>query len=261
MGESCAVGYGQSAYVRSPTIPYPGAKGRLAPTLVSFMPDSGRAYVEPFAGRGNVFWAAASNLSFESWVVNDIATAPFFEALRARGSRVKVPLRTREEYQRQKERFQAGSPKAILLEPYLTFSGGGYSKGGFGGNRSAKAESYSLTLRRCNAILWKTGASITSLDWSELGIDKLGADDFVFLDPPYYGADVRAYSSAHFDYDGMVSTLCQAKCKWLLTEYNQPFYVKKLGKPFFEREVQLAVDRLGTRLGTRLRVECCWRNY
>lgn len=243
--------------IKSPKISYPGAKGRMAATLVSFMPSHGRTYVEPFVGRGNVFWAAALNCDFERWVINDIQTAQFFTALHERGARIKVPERTREEFYRQKRRFQEGSPRAILLEPYLTFSGGGYAKGGFGGNRSANADSYTNTLRQCSEILRDTAAIVTSQDWAEMGLDRLGVDDFVFLDPPYYGADVRAYSSQRFDYEGLVEALRRAKYRWLLTEYRQSFYVDKLGEPFYEREVQLACDRRGT----KSRVECCWKNY
>jgi site-specific DNA-adenine methylase len=247
----------RSTYVRSPTIPYPGAKGRMAPTLVSFMPREGRSYVEPFVGRGNVFWAAALNLDFQSWGINDIATAPFFKALRKSGAKIRVPQRTREEFVRQRCRFRSGDSRAILLEPYLTFSGGGYEKGGFGGARSATADNFEITLRRCTEILQKTSAKVTNVDWTDLNLDELGSDDFVFFDPPYYGADVRAYSSTRFDYEGFVSALSRAKYRWLLTEYRQPFYVQKLGAPFFEREMQLACDRIGT----RSRVECCWKNY
>jgi site-specific DNA-adenine methylase len=244
-------------YTKSPTIPYPGAKGRLAKTLVSFMPTKGRTYVEPFAGRGNVFFAAALNCIFNRWVINDIATAPFFKALASFGDRVVVPNRSRSEFGRMKQQYERGDPVAVLLEPYLTFSGGGYTKGGFGGMRSAGREGYTRTLRTCSSIMRQTAATVSDLNWTALKLNVLGADDFVFLDPPYYGADVRAYSSRHFDYDGLVSTLAGMKSKWLLTEYKQPFYLKALGKPFFEREVQLACDRLGT----RSRIECCWKNY
>jgi hypothetical protein len=83
--------------------------------------------VEPFAGRGNVFWAAASSqLGFQQWALNDIRTAPFFETVRDIGDTVEVPEKSCVEYSRQREAFRRGDPKAILLEPYFTFSGDGY---------------------------------------------------------------------------------------------------------------------------------------
>jgi site-specific DNA-adenine methylase len=231
----------------------------MAPKLVSFMPAGGKTYVEPFAGRGNVFFAAALNRKFHRWRLNDVATAPFFEALRDCGAEIRVPERTREEFYKQKRCFEEGDPQAVLLEPFLTFSGGGYKKGGFGGARGATAESYAETLRRCSRLLRRTAARISAADWKALKLQTLTEDDFVFLDPPYYGADVRAYSSGQFDYEGLVGLLQHARFRWLLTEYRQPFYVKKLGEPFYQREVQLACTKLGK--VTRTRIECCWRNY
>jgi len=241
---------------KTPKIPYPGAKGRLAPTLVSLMPEKGGHYVEPFAGRGNVFWEAASTpLNFTDWWLNDISTAGFFRALQE--CRIKVPERTREEYQKQKTLFAKGNLKAILLEPYLTFSGGGYLKAGFGGKRSATRESYANTLQVCRSLMDDCSPKITSQDWQTMGLDQLTPDDFVFFDPPYFGSDVRAYSSRDFDYPAFVAELKRAKYKWMLSEYRQPFYTKALGQPVFEKEVQLACDRKGT----FKRVECVWRNF
>jgi site-specific DNA-adenine methylase len=220
------------------------------------MPTHGRVYVEPFAGRGNVFFAAAPVLKFEKWVVNDIATAPFFRAIIEKGASVQVPMRTRCEYLRQKRLFQRGNPRAVLLEPYLTFSGGGYNKGGFGGKRSANAVGYTRTLRRCAEILSASRAKIMATDWKNLGLDSLTDSDFVFLDPPYYGADVRAYSN-EFDFFGMIDVLSKARFRWMLTEYRQEFYINAFGQPCYTKPVQLACDGRGL----RRRVECVWKNF
>jgi len=57
-----------------PKIPYPGGKTRLARRIISFLPREGRTYLEPFAGRGNLFWAAVElGLRYERWWLNDIA--------------------------------------------------------------------------------------------------------------------------------------------------------------------------------------------
>jgi len=243
---------------RPPRIDYPGAKGKLAPVLVSMMPSQGHAYVEPFVGRGNVFFAAASVLKFEKWMINDIATAPFFNAILEKGKHIRVPERTRLEYLKQKQLFQQGDPRAVLLEPYLTYSGGGYKKGGFGNKRGVSALEYTKRLCRCAEILFTSKARITDVDWKELALERLTPSDFVFLDPPYYGADVRAYSSKGFDFFGMVEVLSKAKFKWMLTEYEQEFYLKAFGKPCYTETVQLACD--GGR-GRRRRTECVWKNF
>jgi len=243
--------------LKGPTIPYPGAKARMAPTLVSLMPTSGRMYMEPFVGRGNVFWTAALNLSFKDWHLNDIATAPFFLAVRDHGTSISVPDRTREEYQHQKLAFLAeGRPEAGLLEPYLTFNGGGYRRAGYGSSHGPTPSGYMGALQRCHAIMRMTQAKVTALDWHKLQLGRLRHDDFVFLDPPYFGADVRAYTN-DFDFDGLVAVLCRAKFRWMLTEYRQPFYVKAFGEPTLQKPVQLACDGIGT----RRRTECVWTNF
>jgi len=243
---------------RFPTIPYPGGKGRLAPTLVSFMPPKGRLYLEPFVGRGNVFWAAASSrLGFEKWALNDIRTAPFFEAVRDIGDTIEVPLRSREEYYRQWAAFRQRDPAAILLEPYLTFGGGGYGKGGFGGKKSANAPGYTRTMRTCHALMRSTNAQVTGLDWESLDWASLGEEDFVFFDPPYIGGDVRAYKS-DIDYVQLVELLKGARFRWMLIEYGSDIYLRELGPPRWTKEVQLIA--LQARRGGR-RTECLWTSY
>jgi site-specific DNA-adenine methylase len=227
----------------------------MAPALVKMMPRHGRRYVEPFVGRGNVFFAAAE-LDFEKWHINDFSTASFFETLISTGGNIEVPGRTEDAYRRLKLLFESGDAQSILLEPYITFSGGGYKNGGFGGKRSASASGYKNTLLRCAKILFDTRPKITSLDWKDLGLSKLGGNDFVFFDPPYFGADVRAYSNK-FDHAGMVRLLKKAKFKWMLTEYEQDFYLDAFGEPCYRQGVQLACDGRGN----RNREECIWINY
>jgi site-specific DNA-adenine methylase len=239
------------------TIAYPGAKGRLAPSLVEKMPASGRIYLEPFAGRGNVFFSAAPVLQYEQWWLNDISTAPFFTALARIGDRVKIPPRTREEYKRQKRLFfSKRNMRSLLLEPYLTFSGGGYMRGGFGSQHGPTSKGYTQTLRACSKLLTDCRVKVTDLDWKQLQLEMLDNRDFVFFDPPYWGADVRAYSN-NFDFETLVETLKNACFKWILTERAQNLYLKTFGKPFYMVPVQLACDGRGTRRS----VECAWKNY
>ena len=243
--------------MRAPTIPYPGAKGRLAPLLVSFMPVCGDLYFEPFAGRGNVFFAAAPKLHYQNWWLNDTSTAGFFDALKLRGDRVRVPPRTRPEYFRQKRLFeQRRSQRASLLEPYFTFSGGGYRKGGFGSQNGPSAEGYARTLKRCALLLRAHAVKVTGQDWQAIDFSGLGPDAFVFFDPPYFGADVRAYSNK-VDIDALVKLMLKARFTWMLTEYHNDFYVKAFGNPFYTAPVQLACDGRGD----RKRVECVWKNF
>jgi len=123
------------------TIPYPGGKGRLSRTIVSFLPKRGRTFVDAFAGKGNIFWQAVSQgLKYREWWLNDTATSRFFHAIKHAGHKLKVPTRSRTEYERQREASISGDLTAILLEPYLSFSGDGYfaagCKGGTGRDKN-----------------------------------------------------------------------------------------------------------------------------
>jgi site-specific DNA-adenine methylase len=244
-----------------PAISYPGGKARLARTLVSLMPRQGRSYVEPFAGRGNVFWAAASSqLGFRQWALNDIRTVPFFEAVRDIGDTVEVPEKSCVEYSRQREAFRRSDPKAILLEPYFTFSGDGYGRG-LQGKNGPTAAGYTRTLRACHRLLHTTKAIITGCDWTEFDWSSLTHDDFVFIDPPYLGGDVRSYKENDLDHEDLVRLLKAAKFKWMLTEYAHELYFRELGQPFFIKDMQLNAPNFRVTRGKERRLECVWKNY
>jgi site-specific DNA-methyltransferase (adenine-specific) len=246
------------------TIPYPGGKGRLAGTIVSFLPDRGRTFVEPFVGKGNIFWAAASRgLKYRDWWLNDIATSRFFHAIKHAGHKLKVPTRSRTEYERQREASKSGDLAAILLEPYLSFSGGGYyaagCKGGDGRSKKyggVSAEGYENTIHLCHELMRKTQPRVTSQDWHKMGLESLTEEDVVFLDPPYPDSNVRSYTEDTVDYDALVDTLIRAKFRWMLCGYLHPLLCR-LGEPFWAKDVKLLCVR-GEEEG---RTECLWSNF
>lgn len=244
------------------TIPYPGGKGRLARFIISQLPKEGRAYVEPFVGRGNLFWAAiGAELKYDRWWLNDTATIPFFRAIKQEGHRLNVPIRCRAEFERQRRAFLSGDSTAILLEPYLTFSGGGYFGAGCKGsdgmsNNGVSLAGYEKTLRKCHGILHATKPKLSSLDWQEMCLENLGPEDTVVLDPPYPNGNVRSYSEATVDYEALVDLLLRAKFRWILCGYPHPVLCR-LGKPFWARDVNL----LCIRGKQEPRTECLWRNF
>lgn len=238
-------------------IVYPGSKGRLAKTIVPYLPKTGNTYIEPFAGRASVFWLAATQLNYQRWWLNDLRTAPFFCAIQSIGGTVEVPPRTGEEYQRQWDAYKRGDEKAVILEPYLTFSGSGHGRGGFGGKRTASQSSYQRIIRECHRIMRVTAPQITSLDWADT-VKNLDPDDTAFLDPPYLNGDVRAYRKQDIDHHQLVRVLLKAKFRWMLSGYEHPVYAA-LEKPFYREEVQLCIancDRVRQR-----RRECLWKNF
>lgn len=250
---------------QSPTIAYPGGKGRLAQEIVAFLPKHGRTYVEPFVGRGNIYWSAVSaGLKYEKWWLNDIATIPFFHAIKEIGHVIEVPEHNREEYDRQREASKRGDPMAVLLEPLLTFGGGGYRCSGFRGTHRGGVSSpaYQRTLRECNRIMHKTRPRLSSLDWREMKLKDLGPEDTVLIDAPYPSTDVRSFSDATVDYVELVDTLLSARFRWLVCGYVHPA-LHRLGDPFWAKEVRFLyfTDREERKFGEERRIECLWRNY
>lgn len=246
-------------------IPYPGGKARLAKQIISFLPRRGRVFA--FTGRGNLFWAAVeAGLQYEEWWLNDIATAPFFEAIKTHGHKVKVPPRSREEFEKQREAFKSGDPVATLLAPHLAYSGGLYESGVKGGSGcgdddgGVTSTGYQQTIRECHRILHSTKAKITALDWTQLGLDTLTPDDVLICDPPYAFplGRVKAYSDATVDYEQLVDVLLRARFKWVLCGYPHPL-LHRLGAPLWAKNMQLLCVRI--KAGQEERNECVWTNF
>ena len=253
-----------SGSIKHPSIPYPGGKARMAKQIVAVFPQQGRIFVDAFAGHGNVFWAAAETLNYKEWWINDLFTAPLFEAIKSIGNTIEIPPRSKEEYYKQWDLHKHGDFGAIILQPYLTFGGGGYGSAGPGGKKSAGAAGYTKTMRRCHEILHRTDARITGLDYLKLGLENLTPDDSVYFDPPYKEADVRAYAPGDLNHIEMVDLMKRMKAKWVLSEFYDPLYIEAFGEPFFQREIQLNSTNFAKEDGDKgkaRRVECMWKNF
>lgn len=245
-----------------PGFSYPGGKVRIRKSIVRYMPSSGRTYVEPFAGRAAPFWLAAATLQFSHWHLNDLRTAAFFYAIISHGGTLEVPEHTREQFERQRIARHSGDPTAILLEPYLSYSGAGYAASYRSANGSPLRHHYQNTLRRAHQILVQAETTITSHDWKQ-SVADLSADDFAYIDPPYAAAKVHGYRSNDIDHKEMVAILKNASFRWLLSEYYQPMYVEAFGEPIWRKDVQLCSTnfRNNSDHGRARRVECLWRNF
>jgi site-specific DNA-adenine methylase len=224
----------------------------MAKLLVSLMPTTGRRYVEPFVGRANVYWTAATELDFHEWHLNDIRTIPWLTAIRDHGHDLRVPRMTRAEYLKRWADSKQGCPYAAMLSPYLTFSGSGYGAGGYKGNRkiALTASGFQQSIRMAQNIMRATSPTLTALDYKEV-LQDLGEEDLCYIDPPYIDAEVgKAYTPGDLDYREMVDILVKARFRWMLSEYDHPIYREALGAPIIKQETE-------TRHG-KTRYECVW---
>lgn len=172
------------------------------------------------------------------------------------GDSVDVPPRVEDEYYRQWKLAREGDERAIILEPYLTFGGGGYGRGGFGGTKGASQFGYEKTIRECHRLLYKTTPRITALHWRDMRLERLTEGDVVYLDPPYPDADVRSYTDGTADHEALVDSLLNAKFRWILSGYLHPV-LHRLGNPFWAKEVKL----LSIQGEQEPRTECLWSNF
>jgi site-specific DNA-adenine methylase len=243
-----------------PGFAYPGGKKRIRNSIVHLMPTSGGIYAEPFAGRGNVFWLAATRLQFSNWLLNDIRTSEFFRALLSHGNTIEVPEHTREEFERNKALSKSGDRASILLAPYLTYNGAGYEASYRSAKGSPTRAGYERNLRSAHRILTQTQLTITAHDWKNVH-SELGEGDFALYDPPYIRASVHGYSAEDIDHSELIRALKEAPYRWILCEYLHESYIEAFGPPFWRKDVQLCSTNFRNDGGKQKRVECLWRNY
>jgi site-specific DNA-adenine methylase len=242
---------------------YPGGKKTLAHHLIKLLPTDGNTFAEIFAGRGNLFFRVQAALNYDSFLINDIRTAPFFNALRDFAHTIRVPYRTAEvyglsyksEFQRLKDLPQ-DDPEKIILEPFLSFSGAGYRAGIKTGRGCGSSAGYKKTLLAAQEILRRTNPTVTSLQWHD-AISMLGTDDVAYVDPPYRDCRVYGYSDSDLDHDQLIRVLKTARFRWMLSEYRHPSYFQAFGEPLWSKQIN------GTQYGPGKiqRTECGWRNY
>jgi site-specific DNA-adenine methylase len=259
-----------------PCFAYPGGKCKIREHILRLLPPRGQRYVEPFAGRANVFWAVATKLEYQEFWLNDLLTFPFLDGLKISSLYAIPDWKDPTVFERMRERnrrkvladgrkFPERYPPAPLLESYLTFNGGTYEDAS---RRSEKGKGKTQTgfdrdVRNAYAIINKTRPHLTRLDYTVV-LAECGSEDVVFLDPPYYeNCDVRGYKDDMLNHHQMIDLLLNARFRWVLSEYPDEIYVRAFGKPLIELDCQKIIKANARGRGKKSdrAPECLWRNF
>lgn len=241
--------------VDAPSFAYRGGKARLRTFIVRFLPLHGKIYVEPFAGRGNVFFLIKQIGNFEKWHLNDLQTMYFFEAIK-RYDGQPLPEITKEIAKSAK--LSGLSDPHIWLEPLIYWAGGIAMKSSATGSRGHDLIQYSKTLLQAKRDLQQV--EMTSNDALKV-IEQYfqNPEAVLYIDPPYLNSNVGSYHEDQLDRDKLISLLKLAKCKWVLSEYRCNDLISAFGEP---DGVLKNVFVAPTPSGNTKRVsECVWRNF
>lgn len=286
---------------RIPRFAYQGGKGKLATRIIPLLPPSGKRFVEPFAGRGNVYFRVAQRLDYKEFWLNDPYMFRFFEALQhsmddgiewvlpdrsqVDGEFYKL-LRQKAEEHVKKEKPEWGAsydrifrsealpngtkawvleqyPPLFVIECFLSRDGGTYKKGMKkpGDRKSVSKEGFMESVRLACKVMNRTKPRVTYYDWKDVLLE-LGPDDVVYFDPPYKDADV-SYPDT-LDHSELVAAVLKtwSGFKWVLSEYDHEIY-RPLTEKFGEPlRIRVPKDMGYIRGGKREdAVECLWKNF
>jgi site-specific DNA-adenine methylase len=283
-----------------PRFAYQGGKGKLAKHIIRLLPCSGKRLIEPFAGRGNVYFHVAQRLDYAEFWLNDPYMCRFFVALMHSmedamewmlPERQNVDnefyklLKRRAEESIKKEKSGLGIsydrkyrpavlsdgskvwaveqyPPLFVIECFLSYSGGTYESGMKGpSQKNISNKGFMRSVSLAHEIMQRTKPRLTNCDYKDVLVE-CGPDDVVYLDPPYIKRRVSAYSASTLNHAEMVEMLSRARFKWVLSEYEDEIY-KPLTAKFGEpKRIKVRKDMGKVRGGKREdAVECIWRNF
>jgi site-specific DNA-adenine methylase len=225
------------------------------------MPKEGNTYLEPFAGRANMFLLAKQNLKFNSWILNDKFTFEFLEQLQSIQNFDFIPeTMTWDLFLTFKNKWEADrvDSQALIIEPGIAQLGH-YRSGWMGKyvrTRPWNKTQYIERITTSQQLL--KDVFLTKRSWEELKCDSYGEDDFIYFDPPYLDTEHRYYKD--IDHKQFVEMLKSLKCRWLLSHTYHPLYVENLGEPLVTRRRKARGKCLGKVKGQEF-LECLWSNY
>lgn len=221
--------------MRVPSFSIMGGKAKLRSKLIPHFPHSGRRYIEPFYGGGNVFFLAKQELNYRAWILND-RYSKLMSGIKMVDVDYLPEIVDKALFLELKSRFKLGDALATVLEPRITFGGKGYNSG-FAGNRKTGSKSdsdysqknYRKTLIRAKELL-EGRVFLYNWDWWEFiqSIPNLNEQDFMFIDPPYFGTKAHYPNIDHELLCSTLSSLSDKGIRWALSGYDNELYQEKL---------------------------------
>lgn len=210
--------------VDSPMFAYPGGKAKLRRFISRWIPKNGDIYLEPFVGRGNVFFLEKMATKFDRYILNDIRTHSFFNAIKNYNGESISRL------DKQAVQYMAANRPDLfeVIKPIATWCGG---------NLITDMDARDLDRYRKNLLFAKyllSDAEIRNQDANELLTDmdsELTSNSFVYLDPPYQKGKVGTYKSNDFDRNRLIELLQNSRFKWILSEYECEDFNEAFGQP------------------------------
>lgn len=264
------------------TYSYMGGKARITNWLLEHFPYQGRRYIEPFAGKGNVYFAAVQSLNYTWWSINDRYTCPFFEAI------LQADLRSLPESLEPEHEFILPNTRGhipLLLESIVSYGGKGYKSSGCKIDWRWRYDKKRLVDKILVSRQLLRKANITPYDWREFlatfhgwipgeqkweddlsgseefkpGL-KFWPDDFIYFDPPYFDTRASYPQINHLVLIEYMNWLSESGVKWAISGYDGFVYednLEYINKYQIERNVEMTSIN-GSLTPT---IETLWTNY
>lgn len=243
------------------TFPRPGGKARMTKWLFQYFPKNGRIYVEPFAGAGNVFFAAKQELHFREWHLNDLQTGSFLKSI--------IEVNPKDlPYQVPKEDFPKwkddNSHVSNVIQGAVTHKAKGYPAGWAGDcgtHVGYRGDRFGRRIEDAKTLLDQPNVEITSMSWEKMPYRTYGSQDFIYFDPPYYGADPKSVGYPQINHEDLLKELRRAKYRWILSGYDNDLYKQQIGdfwKASTTRNAEMASSNQKKAVP---RVETIWSNF
>lgn len=226
-----------------PTFKMLGSKARMAKWILEHAPQSRYArWIEPFTGRGNVYFRALHDRSvgFNEGLLNDRYMIGFVEALRDySGDWSFVDSEPIDRALLDKWQAAPDSHERWLAESYVCRMGGSFAFGKPGPNTTCDRNRHSRenTIKRmvtAQGLLRSKPTKTSAEDWETfLRRVQPTARDIVYVDPPYNTANKVPYPN--IDHEALLSFLDNSPATVMLSGFDSELYDAWLQAPKWQR--------------------------